>query len=131
MYGTSQSNSDTLFPKQKHAQFDSGAHLFALRGEYERKLQQYQQVWRSRFEELDHLNEQLFKLNSDKFAKEVSRVDERFFKNHQTYEVPCKSSESRIINCYTLNAKKPLLCADEVKKFSECVEKTRLQVLKR
>ena len=87
-------------------------------------------MWRARFDELEHLNEQLFKLNSEKFAKEVSRVDERYFKNHTTYEVPCKSNESKLLQCYTVNAKKPLLCADEVKKFSECVEKTRIDLLK-
>ena len=103
--------------------------MFALRGEYERKLQYYQQVWRARFEELDRLNSQLFKLNSEKFANEVSRVDERYFKNHSTYEVPCKESELTVIQCYNANLKRPLLCSDEVKQFASCVEKTRLENL--
>jgi len=116
---------------QKHAQFDASANLYALRGEYEHKLQQYQQVWRARFGELEKLNEQLFKLNSEKFAKDVSRVNEHYFKGHATYEVPCKSSEASVIQCLSANEKKPLLCSEEVKQFSACIDKTRIDILKR
>jgi len=117
----------------KHAHFDSSANLYALRGEYERKLQQYQQIWRSRFDELEGLNEQLFKLNSEKFAKDVSRVDERYFKNSANvfFDGPCKSEESAVIQCLNSSGKKPLLCSEEVKQFSACIDKSRIDVLKR
>ncbi len=94
-------------------------------------------MWRGRFDELEGLNEQLFKLNSDKFAKEVGRVDETYFRRGRDltstggYDVPCKAAENLVINCFAVNGKKPLLCADEVRQFTECVQQTRVNVLKR
>lgn len=105
--------------------------MYGLHGKYERKLQQYQHSWRARWESLNALNEKLFKLNSEKFANQVRQAEEKYFKGHVVYEQPCVQHESRVINCFSLHAKKPLLCNEEVKKFSDCIQQARLGTLKR
>lgn len=119
------------FFSQRHAAFDPSILLYGIRGEYERKFQQYQQLWRQKWEELDQLNKDLHRKHSEHLQKEIDCLENQYFRDHYIHmEKPCRVHEQSVIDCYGKNYGQPLLCRREVEKFSNCVETNRLKLLK-
>ncbi|KAH7644709.1 hypothetical protein HUG17_0247 [Dermatophagoides farinae] len=115
----------------RHAAFDPSILLYGIRGEYERKFQQYQQLWRQKWEELDQLNKDLHRKHSEHLQKEIDCLENQYFRDHYIHmEKPCRVHEQSVIDCYGKNYGQPLLCRREVEKFSNCVETNRLKLLK-
>lgn len=115
---------------QRHAAFDPSILLYGIRGEYERKFQQYQQLWRQKWEELDRLNKDLHQKHSEHLRDEINHMENRYFRQHYLHmERPCNDYEQSVINCYSKNPGQPLLCRREVEKFSNCIDMNRLKLL--
>ena len=115
---------------QRHAAFDPSILLYGIRGEYERKFQQYQQLWRQKWEELDRLNKELHRKHGENLGQEIERMEKKYFREHYDHmEKPCNDSEQSVINCYGKNPGQPLLCRREVEKFSKCIDMNRLKLL--
>ncbi|XP_027195194.1 uncharacterized protein LOC113789806 [Dermatophagoides pteronyssinus] len=114
----------------RHAAFDPSILLYGIRGEYERKFQQYQQLWRQKWEELDRLNKELHRKHGENLGQEIERMEKKYFREHYDHmEKPCNDSEQSVINCYGKNPGQPLLCRREVEKFSKCIDMNRLKLL--
>ena len=130
-------------PQQPYPNFNPGFDpnflLLELRGEYERKLQHYQMMWRKNLEEMDRLNKDLIHKNRQLMATEVKRIDDIVLKKHfdgtvldkkdGPREQPCKEVEEKLIRCYEINGKKSLLCSQYVREFSHCINEARLKML--
>lgn len=118
--------------------FDPSFLLLELRNEYERKLQQYQMLWRKNLEDMDRLNKDLLKKNKELFSNEMKRIDNVMLKKHfntpsavgNVRVQPCKEVEDKLIRCFELNEKKSLLCGNLIREFADCVDKARLETLK-
>jgi hypothetical protein len=41
----------------------------------------------------------------------------------------CEDKRNEVLQCYQRHSRKPLLCSDEVKAFSSCVETSRQKLL--
>ena len=104
---------------------------FALRDKYEQKLKLYQKEWNDRLQKLESLNDRLMMQKSVKFSNDVKKLESKFRK-HSTFveNMPCLAAESDLRQCYSANPKKPLMCADQVKAFSDCVRKAQLEAFK-
>lgn len=118
--------------------FDPSFLLLELRNEYERKLQNYQMLWRKNLEDMDRLNKDLLKKNKELFSNEMKRIDNVMLKKHfntpssagNVRVQPCKELEDKLIRCFEINEKKPLLCGHLIREFADCVDKSRLETLK-
>lgn len=57
-------------------------------------------------------------------------MKQRFRKLPTAHGVPpCLESKSRIIKCFQEHSQRPIECAQEVKLFSQCVNKERAELL--
>lgn len=125
-------------PSNFGAAFDPNYLLLELRGEYESKLQQYQNMWRQNLEKMDRLNKDLLKKNNEMFSNEVKRIDASLLQKHFDLpgqkdgirEQPCKETEDKLLRCYQVNGKKTLHCSKLVQDFVTCIDQTRMDMLK-
>lgn len=100
--------------------------LDTLQKAYESKLKLQESSWRQKTKQLEQLNDQLLKQNSLKLADEVGQFERRHFgqlgaASAAYVQSPCHSAESAVIECYSRNGKRSLLCSEAVNSFSECV----------
>lgn len=93
---------------------------------YEAKLKQQKVEWHSQVKALEELNDRLLKKASTKLADKVDHLQKLHFPRKESSsayaESPCQLAECSVKECYIKNgAKRPLLCSNQVKEFSECV----------
>ena len=63
-------------------------------------------------------------ISAETFKSTVDTVDKLFMK---TRGAPiCQETRHLVAQCYEQNKKQPLLCAEQVKAFSKCVDSMRL-----
>lgn len=125
------SGGDHQEPVAKSATFapptgDNSVALDTFQKAYESKLKLQESLWRQKTKQLEQLNDQLLKQNSLKLADEVGQFERRHFghcgaASAAYVQSPCYSAESAVIECYSRNGKRSLLCSEAVNSFSECV----------
>ncbi|OQR69236.1 coiled-coil-helix-coiled-coil-helix domain-containing protein 6 [Tropilaelaps mercedesae] len=91
---------------------------------HQAEMDKLDQEWRTRLEDLNRQNQQLYKLATDKFTGEVTNVH-REYVNDCTRPV-CQNTQNAVLECYQKNSKQPLRCSREVAAFQNCVSATRL-----
>ena len=63
-------------------------------------------------------------LSEDSFRKTVETVDKMFLRSRA--RPICEESRRAVLECYKKNREQSLLCSEEVRSFSNCVESARL-----
>lgn len=114
----------------KNISYDSSINLYGSRGQYEHKLQQYQQAWRERWEQLNELNTKILEDTKERLDNKLDQVEKKYFPRDYCKEMrPCVDKEAAVIRCYKQNPGQPLNCCEETKMFKECLNKERLDCL--
>ena len=63
-------------------------------------------------------------LSEESFRSTVEAVDKMFLRSRA--RPICQESRHAVLECYKKNREQSLLCAEEVRSFSNCVESARL-----
>jgi len=98
-----------------------------VRAEKEEELKRLEDYWKDRLrkQEEDHIANT--KLTEEEILKNSKRV-ETLFTPASNREI-CRDSRLAVQSCYSENPSKPLLCRDKVLEFSNCVNKSRMELL--
>ncbi|CAI7994078.1 MICOS complex subunit Mic25 [Geodia barretti] len=83
-------------------------------------------VWQRKYELEREKNSELKHVTDDEFVKTVGEIRQKFQEADVLDMLPvCEDKRNEVLRCYQSHPRKPLLCSDEVKAFSSCVETAR------
>jgi hypothetical protein len=87
-------------------------------------------VWQRKYELEREKNSELKRVTDNEFVKTVGEIRQQFQEADVLDMLPvCEDKRNEVLQCYQRHSRKPLLCSDEVKAFSSCVETSRQKLL--
>jgi len=98
-----------------------------VRAEKEEEIKKLEDYWKNRLQKQEESYIANSKLTEQEILKSVKHV-ESLFTPASNRDV-CRESRIAVQSCYSENPTKPLLCRDKVLEFSNCVSKSRLELL--
>lgn len=102
-----------------------------VRAEKEEELKKLEDYWKDRLQKQEENHIANAKLTEEQILKSANHV-ETLFKPASSRDIcSYNSRDSRLAvqTCYSENPSKPLLCREKVLEFSNCVSKSRLELL--
>jgi coiled-coil-helix-coiled-coil-helix domain-containing protein 3 len=83
-------------------------------------------IWQRKYQLEKEKNAELKHVSANEFTKAVAEVREKFVEAGVPDMLPvCEDKRNNVLQCYHSNPGKPLLCSQEVKAFTSCVERAR------
>jgi len=98
-----------------------------VRAEKEEELKKLEEYWKDRLQKQQDNHIANAKLTEEEILKSSKHV-ETLFKPASAREM-CRSSQLAVQNCYSENPSQSLLCREKVLEFSNCVAKSRMEML--
>eukprot|EP00092_Neocalanus_flemingeri_P012838 GFUD01013832.1.p1 GENE.GFUD01013832.1~~GFUD01013832.1.p1 ORF type:complete len:325 (+),score=126.77 GFUD01013832.1:106-1080(+) len=98
-----------------------------VRAEKEEELKKLEDYWKDRLQKQEENHIANAKLTEEQILKSANHV-ETLFKPASSRDI-CRDSRLAVQTCYSENPSKPLLCREKVLEFSNCVSKSRLELL--
>lgn len=89
-----------------------------IRRQVDKVIQENDSFWQSRMKILRDGYQKIGAELEAEYQKATKEVD---YLEGSTINDSCKSSQALVVDCYSQNPDRPLLCANEVQKFNECV----------
>ncbi|KAK7586056.1 hypothetical protein V9T40_003932 [Parthenolecanium corni] len=97
----------------------------AIRREVDKVVTENDAYWESRMKILREGYRKITNELEEEYNKATKEVNQSLGKNltkgNAVDANSCKKSQASVIECYNQNKNRPLLCANEVQKFNECV----------
>jgi len=102
-----------------------------VRAEKEEELKKLEEYWKDRLQKQEENHIANAKLTEEEILKSAKHVETLFkpASNRDICSSTSRDSQLAVQSCYSENPSKPLLCREKVLEFSNCVSKSRLELL--
>ncbi|KAL0281397.1 UNVERIFIED_CONTAM: hypothetical protein PYX00_002395 [Menopon gallinae] len=95
----------------------------------EKELKESENYWSKRIENLEQQHVELKQVMEDQYHKAVDEINNQVPRPPPDTPFPCMEHKNRVLSCYSKNSKQPLLCAEAVTEFADCVTNRRIDSL--
>ncbi|XP_075216759.1 coiled-coil-helix-coiled-coil-helix domain containing 3 [Lycorma delicatula] len=96
-----------------------------VKKQYEEELKQNNEYWQNRIKALQDSQDKIQITWNEEYKRAIDDIEKCFPSRSGNKDVPCSDKKSLVISCYKKNSKQPLLCANEVQEFSDCLNGLR------